>query len=160
MPDAGEAIRRLNNLGLKVVVASNQPGIAKGKMTKSNFEKIREKMKRDLAKAGAHLDAEYYCLHHPLASRKQYRGNCDCRKPKAGLLLRAARDLDLSLQDSFMVGDSLVDVEAGKAVGCTTFLMGSTKCDLCKLMQERNVYPDVITSDFLSIAKAIEEKVR
>jgi D-glycero-D-manno-heptose 1,7-bisphosphate phosphatase len=159
MPDAGEAIRLFNRLGLKVVVTSNQPGIAKGKMTRSNFEKIRKKMKRELARAGAYLDAEYYCLHHPSATRKKYRENCDCRKPKPGLLLRAAKDLDLSLQDSFVVGDSLVDVEAGKAAGCTTFLIGSAKCDLCKLMQERNVYPDVIMSDLISVVKAIEQKV-
>jgi len=159
-PDAGEAIRLLNNLGLKVIVASNQPGIAKGKMTRSNFQKIRAKMKRELEKADAHIDAEYYCLHHPSATRKEYRENCDCRKPKPGLLLRAAKDLDLHLPESFMVGDSLVDVETGMAVGCATFLIGSPKCDLCRLMEEKNVRPDVILPSFLEVAKAIEERVR
>jgi D-glycero-D-manno-heptose 1,7-bisphosphate phosphatase len=159
-PDAGEAIKLLNNLGLKVVLASNQPGIAKRKMTKSNFEKIQIKMKRELEKADAHIDAEYYCLHHPSAARREYRTNCDCRKPKAGLLLRAAKDLDLNLRESFMVGDSLVDAEAGKAVGCTTYLIGSLKCDLCRLMEEKGVHPDFVLPNFHEVAKAIEERVR
>jgi D-glycero-D-manno-heptose 1,7-bisphosphate phosphatase len=160
MPDAAEAIRLLNSLGLKVVVVSNQPGVAKRKMTMRNFEKIQTKMKRELKKKGAHIDAEYYCFHHPLATRKECRENCDCRKPKPGLLLRAAKDLDLSLRNSFMVGDSLVDVEAGKGVGCMTFLIGSAKCDLCKLMDERNVHPDAVHPNFLAVARAIRERVR
>jgi D-glycero-D-manno-heptose 1,7-bisphosphate phosphatase len=157
--DAGEAIRLINKLGLKVVVVSNQPGVAKGKMTMKSFEKIRSKMKRELEKEGARIDADYYCLHHALATKKEYRVDCDCRKPKPGLLQRAAKDLGLNLQDSFSVGDSLVDVEAGKAVGCTTFLVGSIKCDLCRLMEEKNVRPDVVLPDFLTVARAIEKKV-
>ena len=74
MPDAGEAIRILNDTGMKVIVVSNQPGMAKGKMTMKNFEKIREKMRRDLEKEGARIDSEYYCLHHPLARKKSTGG--------------------------------------------------------------------------------------
>jgi D-glycero-D-manno-heptose 1,7-bisphosphate phosphatase len=159
MRSAAPAIKLFNELGLKVVVASNHPGIAKGKMTKSNFQKIRIKMKRELEEARAHIDAEYYCLHHPSATRKEYRRNCECRKPKPGLLLRAARDLDLNLRESFMVGDSLVDIEAGKTVGCATFLIGSLKCDMCKQMQERGVRPGIILPDLRQVARAIEGKV-
>jgi len=126
---------------------------------KSNFEKIRVKMNRELEKADAHIDAEYYCFHHPSATRKEYRGNCDCRKPKPGLLLRAAKDFDLNLRESFMVGDSLVDVEAGKAVGCATFLIGPIRCEVCKLMEEKSARPDVVLSSFLEVARAIEERV-
>jgi D-glycero-D-manno-heptose 1,7-bisphosphate phosphatase len=116
-------------------------------------------MRRELEKADAHIDAEYYCLHHPSATRKEYRDNCDCRKPKPGLLLRAAKDLDLNLHESFMVGDSLVDVEAGKAVGCATLLIGSPKCDMCRLMEEKGVRPDVVLPNFREVAKAIQERV-
>jgi D-glycero-D-manno-heptose 1,7-bisphosphate phosphatase len=160
MPDAGEAIRILNDTGIKVIVVSNQPGIAKGKMTMKNFEKIREKMRRDLEREGARIDSEYYCLHHPLARRKIYRRNCACRKPKPGLLLKAAKDLDLNLHESFMIGDSLTDAEAGKAAGCTTLLVGNTKCDLCKLMEEKNVHPDFITPSFLAATRVIQDRVR
>jgi D-glycero-D-manno-heptose 1,7-bisphosphate phosphatase len=160
MPDAGEAVRLLNNIGLQVIVASNQPGIAKGKMTMKNFEKIREKMKRDLRREGAHIDSEYYCFHHPQAAKKKYREQCECRKPKPGLLLRAAKELDLSLHESFMIGDSLTDAEAGKAAGCTTLLVGNAKCDLCKLIEEKNVRPDFITPSFLAAARVIQDKVR
>jgi D-glycero-D-manno-heptose 1,7-bisphosphate phosphatase len=159
-PDAGEAIKLLNSLGLKVVVVSNQPGIAKGKMTKSNFQKIRVKMKQELKKAGAHIDAEYYCLHHPSATRKEYRNNCDCRKPKPGLLLRAANDLGINLRESFMVGDSVVDIEAGRAVGSTTLLIGSLKCDICRLMEEKGARSDLVLPNLREVAKAIEERVR
>jgi D-glycero-D-manno-heptose 1,7-bisphosphate phosphatase len=160
MPDAGEAIRLLNDIGMQVIVASNQPGIAKGKMTVKNFEKIREKMKRDLNREGADIDSEYYCFHHPQVAKKKYRQNCECRKPKPGLLLRAAKELGLSLHESFMIGDSLIDVEAGKAAGCTTLLVGNAKCDLCKLMEEKNVHPDFITPNLLAAARVIQDKVR
>jgi D-glycero-D-manno-heptose 1,7-bisphosphate phosphatase len=159
-PDASKAIRLLNDLGLKVVLVSNQPGVAKGKLTLENLEKIKQKMKRELAKEGAHIDSEYYCLHHPMAARKEYRRNCGCRKPKPGLLLKAARDLNLNLRNSFMVGDSLVDIEAGRAAGCRTVLIGSARCDLCRLMEERNAHPDIIAPGLLTAAKEIEKMVR
>ena len=118
LPNVAKAIRIFNRLGLKVVVASNQPGMAKGKMTRELFEKTRLKMRRELRKGGAHIDAEYYCFHHPSAKYAKYRVRCRCRKPKPGLLLRAAKDLGLDLSKSYLLGDSLTDIEAGKAVGC------------------------------------------
>jgi D-glycero-D-manno-heptose 1,7-bisphosphate phosphatase len=160
MPDAGEAIRILNNSDIKVIVVSNQPGIAKGKMTVKNFEKIRQKMKRDLRKEGANIDAEYYCLHHPEAPKGKYRQECECRKPKPGLLLEAAKQFGLSLAESFMIGDSLTDIEAGKAAGCTTILVGNPKCDLCKLMEEKDMRPDFSVPNFLAAAKVVLEKVK
>ena len=159
MPDAGEAIRILNDTGIKVIVVSNQPGIAKGKMTMKNFEKIREKMRRDLKRESAHIDSEYYCFHHPLARKKAYRQNCPCRKPKPGLLFKAAKELDLNLHESFMIGDSLTDAEAGKAAGCTTLLVGNAKCDLCRLMEEKNVHPDFVRPSLLAAARFIQGMV-
>lgn len=90
LPGAAEAVRALNDLGLPVIVVSNQPGIAKGKMTLALQEAITSKLQAGLAAAGAHLDGVYYCLHHPDAALPEYRIRCDCRKPKPGLLLRAA----------------------------------------------------------------------
>lgn len=112
LPDVAKSIRALNDLRLKVIVASNQPAIAKGKTTEELFDEIRSKMKRELQNEGAHVDAEYYCFHHPGAIIQRYRADCDCRKPKPGLLLRASHDLGLDLSRSFFVGDSLTDIKA------------------------------------------------
>lgn len=159
LPGVAEAIKVFNRLDLKVVVVSNQPSIAKGKMTEEAFRKVRLKMRRELEKRGARIDAEYYCFHHPLARDAKYRASCDCRKPKPGLLLRAAKDLGLDLSRCYMVGDSLTDVKAGKTVGCRSFLIGYLKCDLCRLMEDEGVKPDLIVPSLLHGSKIIEREV-
>jgi D-glycero-D-manno-heptose 1,7-bisphosphate phosphatase len=156
LPGAAEAIRIFNNLGLKVIVASNQPAIAKGKMTPELFEQIRRKMRTELEKKGARIDGEYYCLHHPQAKFAEYKVNCNCRKPKPGLMLRASEDFGLEPAQCYAIGDSLTDVEAGKAAGCMTFLIGNSKCDICKLIEEKNAKPDHIVSSLLHASKIIE----
>jgi D-glycero-D-manno-heptose 1,7-bisphosphate phosphatase len=159
MPDAAEAIKRFNRLGLKVVVVSNQPGIAKGKMSMELFEEIRQKMKNLLAENGAHLDGEYYCFHHPEAKRVEYKVKCHCRKPQPGLILKAAKELDVKTSKSYMIGDGLTDIKAGQAVGCKSILIGGVKCDLCRLMESMAVKPDIITPSLLSASKIIEREM-
>jgi D-glycero-D-manno-heptose 1,7-bisphosphate phosphatase len=156
LPGVAEAIRIFNSLGLKVIVASNQPAIAKGKMTPELFEQIRIKMRTALEKKGARIDGEYYCFHHSQAKLAEYKVNCNCRKPKPGLILKASEDFDLEPAQCYAIGDSLTDVEAGKAAGCMTFLIGNSKCDLCKLLEERNVKPDYIVPSLLHASKIIE----
>jgi len=158
LPDVAKAIRTLNELGFKVVVISNQPGIAKGKMNEKLFAEIKLKMKRELESEGAHLDAEYYCLHHPDAVKEEYRVNCDCRKPKPGLFLRASSELGLDPSRSFSVGDSLMDSKAGKAAGYTTILIGSMKCDLCRLMDQENARPDFIVGSLINAVDIIRKR--
>lgn len=153
LPDVAEAIKTLNELGFKVVIISNQPAIAKGKMTKKLFKEIRSKMKKDLERHGAHIDAEYYCLHHPNGVKKEYRVKCDCRKPKPGLFLKASNELDLDPAKSFSIGDSLTDIKAGKTAGYNTIHIGTMKCDLCRLMEKEDAHPDFITE---SLFKAVE----
>jgi D,D-heptose 1,7-bisphosphate phosphatase len=156
LPGVAEAIRIFNSLGFKVIVASNQPAIAKGKMTPELFKQIRIKMRTALEKKGARIDGEYYCLHHPQAKLAKYKVNCNCRKPKPGLILKASEDFNLEPARCYAIGDSLTDVEAGKAVGCMTFLVGSSKCDLCKFLEEKNVKPDYIVPSLLHASKIIE----
>jgi D-glycero-D-manno-heptose 1,7-bisphosphate phosphatase len=156
---AAEAIKTFNRLGLKVIVVSNQPGIAKGKMSEELFDEIRQKMKSLLAKNGAHLDGEYYCLHHPDAKRVEFKVKCHCRKPEPGLILKSASDLGLKTSKSYMIGDGLTDIKAGQAVGCKSILIGALKCDLCRLMETMAVKPDVITSSLLNASKIIEKQM-
>ena len=159
LPGVAEAIRILNRLGLKVIIVSNQPAIAKGKTTMNLFNKIRRKMKMELQKHGAYVDGEYYCFHHPQAKLVEYKVNCDCRKPKPGLILKASQDLDLDPSQCYMIGDGITDVEAGKAIGCTTFLLGNLKCDGCRLMEEKGIEPDFIVSSLLCASKLIEKEI-
>ncbi len=129
LPDVPEAIRRINSSGYLAIVVTNQPVIARGEVSVSELEEIHNKMETLLGQEGAYLDAIYYCPHHP---HKGYEGEipelkieCDCRKPKPGMLLRAADDFNIDLSQSWMIGDSDNDILAGKAAGCKTGLIGS-----------------------------------
>lgn len=126
----GEAIRKINLSGYLAIVITNQPVIARGDVTADGLQKIHNKMETMLGKEGAYLDGIYYCPHHP---DKGFSGEveelkivCECRKPKAGLLLQAAKDFNIDLSQSWMIGDSENDVLAGKNAGCKTALIGET----------------------------------
>jgi len=125
----GEAIKKLRENDYKVILVSNQPGIAKGLLSRDIFIKIRKRMNRILAVSETRLDGEYYCLHHPEAVNPRLRTNCECRKPKPGLLLQASREMDIDLAQSWMVGDGITDIQAGKRASCRTILIGRMKCE-------------------------------
>jgi D-glycero-D-manno-heptose 1,7-bisphosphate phosphatase len=125
LPGVSASVRRLNELGLPVVVVSNQPGVAKGKFPAANLEAMTMRMEDALGNELATLQGIYYCMHHPDAIVAEYRDSCDCRKPKPGLLVQAAMEMNLGLAGSYMVGDQRRDMIAGKSVGCTTFLIGA-----------------------------------
>jgi D-glycero-D-manno-heptose 1,7-bisphosphate phosphatase len=143
-PYAGEAVLRIKELGFKAILISNQPGVAKRQLKYSEFEKMNQMVRDELGKHGCALDAEYYCLHHPDALVKKYRLDCDCRKPKPGLLLRAARENGLDLVRSFFVGDALVDVKAGRAAGCRTVLLGHVTTFLSRMIEKEDARPDFV----------------
>ena len=154
-PGAGKAINSLHALGYKVIVASNQPGIAKGYLTAAAFDKIRAKMRDELAKDGAAVDEERYCHHHPDAIVEALKVSCDCRKPKPGLLVRAAKDMGIDLAQSWMVGDGLTDIQAGRTAGCRTILIGRVKCELCNLMDDMDAKPDAVVANLPDAAAFI-----
>jgi D-glycero-D-manno-heptose 1,7-bisphosphate phosphatase len=114
-------------------------------------------MKQELAKKEAYLDGEYYCFHHPEAKVEGLKGNCACRKPKPGLLLQAAKEMDIDLSKSWMIGDGLIDVKAGKGAGTRTILLGRVKCELCHLMDEEDDRPDFVVPNLLQAAQRISE---
>jgi D-glycero-D-manno-heptose 1,7-bisphosphate phosphatase len=117
------AIRQLNRAGFAVVIATNQSGVARGLLTEETLKGIHEALLARLRRRGARIDAIYYCPYHPEAEVPQYRVDSDCRKPAPGMLLHAARELDLDLSRSYSVGDSVRDLEAGRRVGCRTVLV-------------------------------------
>ena len=115
-PSTAKAIRLLSEHGFKIIVITNQSGIARGYFTEETLAKIHKKMKKELAREGARIDAIYYCPHHP-------DDNCNCRKPGTALVLQAAKDFDIDLKRSYMVGDLPMDVGLGRAAGCRTVLV-------------------------------------
>jgi D-glycero-D-manno-heptose 1,7-bisphosphate phosphatase len=117
LPGVSQAINKFHKMGYKVVLISSQPGIAKGHMSEQTFEKIRSKMREGLAKDGAFLDGEYYCFHHPEAKVEKLKANCECRKPKPGLLVQAAKEMDIDLPHSWMIGDGLTMLKRGRMWG-------------------------------------------
>ena len=160
LPEVGDSINRFHNQGFKVILVSNQPGIAKDHFDMAVFEKIREKMKNELAKASAKIDAEYYCFHHPEAKIDRYKKICDCRKPKPGMILQASRELDIDISKSWMIGDGINDIEAGLNAGCKTILIGRMKCDLCKILEDKGVKPDFIAENLYKASFITEKEGR
>jgi len=157
LPGVGEAVARLNALALRVIVASNQPGIAKGKLSHALLDEITAKMKAGIEAGGGRLDAVYYCLHHPEARVSELRMNCDCRKPRPGLLLRAAREWNLDLARCYLVGDGISDIQAGAAAGVRTFFLSSRKCYICDELVRQSTRPGFIAASLGEAASLIEK---
>ena len=124
---AAEAIKRINGLGYLAIVVTNQPVIARGELSVKGLEEIHNKLETLLGAEGAYLDGIYYCPHHPDAGYegeiKELKIACDCRKPRPGMLLKAAKEHNIDLSASVMVGDKDKDVMAGKAAGTKTVLI-------------------------------------
>ncbi len=127
-----DAIKSINRSGYLAIVITNQPVIARGEVSFSELQEIHNKMETLLGSYGAYLDGIYFCPHHP---HKGYEGeiaelkkDCECRKPKPGLILEAAKDFNIDLAESWMIGDSDNDVKAGMAAGCHTAYIGSEDC--------------------------------
>ncbi len=150
-----EAIAAFRAMGFLVVVVSNQPGIAKGKFSPELLQAVTAKMTTECR---GMIDAVYYCLHHPQAIRPEYLLECTCRKPKPGLLLKAAEEMNIDLGRSVMIGDGLTDVVAGQQAGSCTILLSQRKCYLCDEMERRGSAPDFLATtlaDAVPIVRAM-----
>jgi D-glycero-D-manno-heptose 1,7-bisphosphate phosphatase len=123
LPGAAEAIARLNRAGWVVVIVSNQSGVARGLFTEADVRAVHLHLAELLRGYGARIDAFQFCPHHPEAEVPAFRIDCECRKPKPGMLRQAASELGLSLTSSWMIGDRVTDLEAGAAAGCRTVLV-------------------------------------
>lgn len=148
LPGVTEAIKRINKSGYLCIVVTNQPVIARGEVTVAELDKIHNKMEMLLGQEGCYIDALYYCPHHP---HKGYKGemlelkiDCNCRKPKPGMLLKAAADFNIDLENSWIIGDDENDVNAGKNAGCKTAFIKRV---------EARVDADVVVSGLLEFVE-------
>jgi D-glycero-D-manno-heptose 1,7-bisphosphate phosphatase len=138
------------------VIVSNQPNIGLGRTTLVMFEKIRGKLKTLLGEKGVSVDGEYYCFHHPFAVIDEYRKNCECRKPRTGMLLKAAKELDIDLSDSWVVGDGVNDVISGTKAGCKTVLVANIyEAEYMRLIEEN--LGDIKPSNIVKSVKEVGE---
>lgn len=117
MPEAKEAVKYVNDKGYLAIVITNQSGVARGLFDEETVHILHEHMNMELGAIGAHVDAFYYCPHHPEAVLPEYRQECNCRKPKSGLIEMACRDFPIDLKKSLVVGDSRRDIVCGNEAG-------------------------------------------
>jgi D-glycero-D-manno-heptose 1,7-bisphosphate phosphatase len=157
LPRAAAGIRLLNEKRIPVIVTTNQSGLARGYFPPELLTEVHDKMQRELAAAGAHVDAIYVCPHHPEAKIAEYREQCDCRKPKPGLFIRAAHELQLDLDRSYVVGDRWSDLKA--AAGCRMtgilVLTGYGQGELAYLGPREEIQPHHVAADLYEAAKWI-----
>ena len=156
-PYSSEAIRILNNNGWLSIVITNQAGVARGYFSDDVIVSVHEQLKRDLQEESAQLDAIYYCAHHPSVGEPPYRLDCDCRKPKAGLIKRAAGDFEIDLSNSWMVGDRYSDIELAHNAGLRSafVLSGYGRGEWEYQRSSWKLKPDLVSEDLLEAVNSI-----
>lgn len=144
---AAEAVKKINESGYLAIVVTNQPVIARGECSLEDLDEIHNQLETELGNRGAYLDDIFSCPHHPdrgfEGERPEYKTDCECRKPKPGLLYMAAEKYNVDLSASYMAGDSVRDVQAGLAAGCHTVFLGE-QSELSDAIQDVSVYPDLL----------------
>ena len=138
IPGTAEAVKLLNEAGFAVIVVTNQAGVARGYYTEDDVEALHHYMNEKLGETGAAVDAFYYCPHHPEHGVGRYRTECGCRKPGTGMFEAAARDLagGIDREHSWMIGDKLIDTEAGHNFGVRSILVGTGYGETIRKEQE------------------------
>ena len=159
-PYAAEAVRSLNEAGWLAILVTNQAGVARGYFAEALVSEVHDLLARELARGGARLDAIYYCPHHPAVGEPPYRFDCDCRKPRPGLIRRAARDLELDLSRSWMVGDRYGDVELARNAGLRAafVLSGYGRGEWEYQKASWASEPDLVAEDLLAAVREIIER--
>ena len=157
-PEAGLALRRLQDAGFALGVVSNQSGVARGLFDESDVRNVERRLVELLAEEGVWLDCFLYCPHHPEGSVAEYSMACECRKPEPGLVSRALDQLGARATDSWFVGDILDDVEAGTRAGCRTVLIDVGSETEWRMGGNRE--PDVVVPDLVWAANSIIEAQR
>ena len=148
-PGVAEALRRLRDCGFKLVMVTNQSGVARGLLSEADVQMIHAEILSRLAQEHATLDAIYYCPHHPTEGRELYRTECDCRKPRPGMIRRAVAELEIDPEISYVVGDQASDLELAESVGATGILIGQG------VAAQTRASPVVIAEDLVAAARWI-----
>ena len=159
-PAAGvmEGLRRLADTGMPLIVVSNQSGLAMGKFDEAGLEPMLHRLREMFREAGAELAGFHYCPHHPAALVDAYRVVCGCRKPSSGLFHIAARQHEVDLSRSWMVGDILDDIEAGRKAGCRSILIDNG--NETEWLPGTWRIPDHTVGDFAQAAEVVTEHAR
>jgi D-glycero-D-manno-heptose 1,7-bisphosphate phosphatase len=158
-PYSAEAVRLLNESDWLAILVTNQAGVARGYFTEEMIGSVHHILRGELEREGAHLDAIYYCAHHPSVGQPPYRVECDCRKPKPGLIRRAAEELDIDLAQSWMVGDRYSDIELARNAGVRAafVLSGYGRGEWEFQRPAWRTEPDIIAEDLLEAVRKIKE---
>ena len=156
-PYASRAIKLLNDNGWLAVVITNQAGVARGYFSEAMVETVHRNFEAELRNEGARVDGIYYCAHHPSVGEPPYRQDCDCRKPKPGLINRAAKDLDIELEQSWMIGDRYSDIELAHNAGVRAALVlsGYGRGEWENQRDEWKHQPELIADDLLNAVASI-----
>jgi D-glycero-D-manno-heptose 1,7-bisphosphate phosphatase len=152
LPGVVEGLKLLSKAEYRLIVVTNQAGIARGYYDQAAMDRLHDHLRAQLAEDGVALDAIYFCPHHPQGKVHAFTIECDCRKPAPGMLLQAARDFDLDLATSLLIGDKLSDVQAGKRAGVrwTVIVKSGHHVEPIALVEA-----DVVATDLLAAARAL-----
>lgn len=155
-----DAIKSLNQSGLKTFIVSNQSAVARGILSEEDLAAIHDAILREIEKGGGKIDALYYCPHHPEFGAGKYRIDCGCRKPKTGMLEKAAAEHGVSLRESFVVGDKMTDVQTGVNCGARTILVmtgyGKEELEACRA---NKISIDFVAADLSEAASFIRNRI-
>lgn len=156
-PYTAEAIKHLNDNGWLAIVITNQAGVARGYFSEQMIQAVHERMTQELTSQGGRIDAIYYCAHHPSVGESPYRVDCDCRKPKPGLIKRAAAEFDIDLDGSWIVGDRYSDIELAHNAGVKSMLVlsGYGRGEWEHQSHNWSVKPDLVTENLLEAVQMI-----
>ena len=159
-PYSAEAIKLLHDNGWLAIVVTNQAGVARGYFAEEIITQVHERLRADLEKSGAKLDAIYYCAHHPSVGEPPYRLDCDCRKPKPGLIERAAADFPIDLERSWRVGDRYGDIELARNAGlhAAFVLSGYGRGEWEYQRGAWKFEPEVVGETLLDVARMVIER--
>ncbi len=153
LPYVIKSLKEIQKAGFKIIVITNQSGVARGYFSQDQLESFRVQFSNKLLQNGVSLDGFYYCPHYPKASVKKFESKCVCRKPLPGLIFKAAEKQDINLSESFLIGDILDDIEAGNRAGCKTILLDSGGEKNWNISYLR--LPDYLTKNFKDAAEYV-----
>ncbi|MDI6778992.1 MAG: D-glycero-beta-D-manno-heptose 1,7-bisphosphate 7-phosphatase [Bacteroidota bacterium] len=160
IPGSVDAIREANRLGLKVFVITNQSGIARGLIKEEDLVRVHNKLVKLLNAENAHLDAIYFCPHHPDYGEPPYRTLCDCRKPNTGMLKQAEAEFNIDLKKSYIIGDRIIDIQTAHAAGAKSILVltGYGKNQI-EIVKSQNIYVDYIAKNLHDAMQFVKKSI-